>query len=365
VLIDTGSSDLWVVSANNPYCQNSGSDAIPSSEQFDCPWTFDPSQSSSFEEEYAQWWLNYLDGTYVRGIFGTDTVSLNDGTTVTGLGMGVGTNSTISRGILGLGYKSLEASGGTSTYDNLPYLLKQQGKVQAAAYSMYLNDMSSQSGTVLFGGVDSKKYIGGLWTVPIVKDPIYNEYTRFFVKVEKISYENGNCNSNSETVLYQNSSYTSVLDTGFTSLTLPTSAYYSLLEDFPGVDFSADGFPMVGCDQSILHNKYITIYLQNNVPIRVNLTQALLPIVNGNGIQATCALAIQQDDEYSVPALGDPFLRSSYVVYDLDNNEVSIGQASYASDSNIEAIGSRVPRAQSASDFTASPTNFCQALPTS
>lgn len=48
--------------------------------------------------------------------------------------------------------------------------------------------------------------------------------------------------------LYQNSSYTSVLHTGFTSLTLPEEAYNSFLIDFSDMDFSADGFLKMGYD---------------------------------------------------------------------------------------------------------------------
>jgi candidapepsin len=57
--------------------------------------------------------------------------------------------------------------------------------------------------------------------------------------------------------------------------------------------------------------------------------------------------SIEESSEYVL--LGDSFLRSAYVVYDLDNKEISIAQSSFdTTNSNIQAITDSVPGAKPA-----------------
>lgn len=69
--------------------------------------------------------------------------------------------------IFGIGIYSLEHSDGY-TYPNLPLALANADVINTAAYSLYLQD--SDSGHILFGGVNRAKYTGSLKTFDIPYD---------------------------------------------------------------------------------------------------------------------------------------------------------------------------------------------------
>jgi hypothetical protein len=55
-----------------------------------------------------------------------------------------------------------------SAYDTVVMKMSQQGIINSAAFSLYLNDDESQ-GNILFGGYDKAKYSGDLQTLDVVK----------------------------------------------------------------------------------------------------------------------------------------------------------------------------------------------------
>jgi len=62
--------------------------------------------------------------------------------------MGLAAGSTISVGIMGIGYNSSEANTGTgngTVYPNLPEAMVNAGLVNANAYSLWLNDLRAYS----------------------------------------------------------------------------------------------------------------------------------------------------------------------------------------------------------------------------
>ena len=79
--------------------------------------------------------------------------------------------------------------------------------------------------------------------------------------------------------------------------------------------------------------------------IAVSLTELLVPVVTDNGSRPTfpngesvCYLGLAPGDPGPY-VLGDNFLRSAYVVFDLTNNQVAIAQAEYnVTSSNIQEI---------------------------
>jgi yapsin 1 len=54
------------------------------------------------------------------------------------------------------------------TYINIPQQMYLNGDIGASAYSLWLNDIDSENGSILFGGVDHARYTGTLETVPNV-----------------------------------------------------------------------------------------------------------------------------------------------------------------------------------------------------
>jgi Eukaryotic aspartyl protease len=62
-------------------------------------------------------------------------------------------------------------------------------------------------------------------------------------------------------------------------------------------------------------------------------------------------------DDY-LAILGDSFLKSAYFVFDLENYKISLGQAAYTDESDVQVIGSTVPGAQPASLYVSTPICF-------
>jgi hypothetical protein len=94
---------------------------------------------------------------------------------------------------------------------------------------------------------------------------------------------------------------------------------------------------------------------------------AILPGATFDNGEAVCVLfadSVANDQSGSI-ILGDSFLRSAYVVYDLENYEIAIGQAVFnATSSNIIAIpsGSGLPSVSSVAT-AAAPTTGVTGLP--
>lgn len=103
----------------------------------------------------------------------------------------------------------------------------------------------------------------------------------------------------------------------------------------------------------------------SGITINVPISEVIYPITDEDNQTITypnggevCGLALTGGaDDIGLAVLGDVFLRSAYVVYDLDNNQISLAQTKFnVSTSNIQEInsGSSVPGAtQVASTVTA------------
>jgi hypothetical protein len=97
-------------------------------------------------------------GLAIQGTFGTDKVDIG-GQSVDNFLFG-STNDTTARkyGLFGV------APGGRPTFSRR---LKQQGSIQADSFSLYLDDVKGATGGLLYGGVDTEKYTGPLYKLPV------------------------------------------------------------------------------------------------------------------------------------------------------------------------------------------------------
>jgi hypothetical protein len=94
----------------------------------------------------------------------TDTFSIG-GTSLAKLQFGIGYTSSSYEGILGIGYQINEVQvgrAGKAAYNNLPAQMVADGLIQSNAYSLWLNDLDANTGSILFGGVDTAKYTAHL-----------------------------------------------------------------------------------------------------------------------------------------------------------------------------------------------------------
>ncbi|CCK70581.1 uncharacterized protein KNAG_0E03220 [Huiozyma naganishii CBS 8797] len=383
VLIDTGSSDLWLTSPDNPYCigfkqpgsakfaleekeaanatvltaQNAEGPTRSSKaakatgghlDQFDCALlgTFNNSESSSFKSNNTDFLTGYADNTFASGFWGTDVVRIGD-VDVSDVSLAVVNLTNSTSPVLGIGMPVLESSNAgrlaaetnsSYEYDNFPVQLKNKGVIEKIAYSLFLNDSDATEGSVLFGAVDHSKYENGLFTVPMVntyKDQGVQHPIEFYVTMYGLGFKkDGFLNTITTTnfpVLLDSGSTTSYLpDTLVSMLASALNATFSEKingytlkcpseEDATFLSFDLGGF-------------LIDVPLSDLVAKR-HKNQCVL-MVKGQG---------EGEGGY---ILGDTFLSSAYVVYDLESYEISIGQASTGDAAeDIEVIKSTVPGA--------------------
>jgi Eukaryotic aspartyl protease len=128
--VDTGSSDLWCNSPESTLCSTRFNKCAISG-------TYASSASSTYELVGSNFSISYQDGTGARGDYVTDTIGIG-GMTIADFQFGVGSRSTSTEGILGIGYPINEAQvrrGGGRPYDNLPQRMAKDGLIKSNAYS--------------------------------------------------------------------------------------------------------------------------------------------------------------------------------------------------------------------------------------
>ena len=136
--LDTGSSDIWVPSADSNACQEA-EDACQVLGQYDS------SASSSYVDVSPGFQISYQDNSAVAGDYINETLALGD-TVIKDMTMGLAFEATRPFGIMGVGYNADESIASTDPddiYPNIVSQLKAQGFIKTLSYSLWLNDLST------------------------------------------------------------------------------------------------------------------------------------------------------------------------------------------------------------------------------
>jgi len=367
VLVDTGSSDLWVMSAENPYCSSKSSTSYGSSkyriteaqqkaafssmssDKINCyeHSQFEPSSSDSFSMNDTSFHITYGDGSFANGTYVQDTISYG-GATIKNANFAFANETDSEISVWGIGYAGLESTVTTydedgnfsPTYSNLPMQMKEQGIIEQIAYSLWLNDLDASQGTLLFGGVDHSKYTGSLQKVPVLSSYPGTKPSELHIKLDKVTlYQD----DNSADII--KCAYPALLDSGTSFMMLPEAFLEAILDSIGGT-YASSGNCFASCDlEGGLKFDF------SGVTIDVDFQQLLFQTSSASSV---CQLGILPSSNTLV--LGDTFLRSAYVVYDLENNEIALAQAqmSASGSASIEAITSGIPSASKASGYSSS-----------
>ncbi|KAF7522707.1 hypothetical protein PCG10_007221 [Penicillium crustosum] len=329
LVLDTGSSDLWTNTPNSTLCASTKNVCAESG-------TYDSTSSSSYSFVNSDFNISYADGSGAAGDYVTDTLTIG-GTTIKDFQFGLGFSSGSAEGVLGIGYTVNEVQvgrNGDSAYANLPKAMVNKGIIQSNAYSLWLNDLDANTGSILFGGVNTKKYHGTLQTVPVQK--VRGLYSEFIIALTKVSLTN----SSGENT-YSSSSIPAgvLLDSGSSLTYLPDALVQDIYDDL-GVSYESEsGIGYVECSMA---NDNITLsYTFSSPTINVGIDEMVIDVGDlyfRNGKRA-CVFGIVPAGS-STAVLGDTFLRSAYVVYDLANNEISLANTNFnATENDILEIG--------------------------
>eukprot|EP00392_Amoebophrya_sp_AT5.2_P011639 g11718.t1 len=161
VIYDTGSSNLWVPSAECTAfaCQTKS--------------LFNEAKSNTYVKNGTKFNIQYGSGP-VAGFLGVDTLHLGDGenvelpkytfaeiTDVSGLGMAYAAGK--FDGILGLGWDEISVDGIPTVVTSL---IKEK-LIDEPAFSFYLGGESGKDGELVLGGADPAHYTGEMTKVPV------------------------------------------------------------------------------------------------------------------------------------------------------------------------------------------------------
>lgn len=339
VILDTGSSDLWVMSTETDLCQ---SESLQESVGRECyGGLYDADASSTYElvgqDEFS---IAYVDDSESSGDYITETIELSEGNTITGLQMGVSLSNTVGVGIMGIGYSENVAA--DTQYENIIDLMVKQGLIETRAYSLYLDAADATHGSILFGGIDTRKFIGDLSTLPLQprRTGIIDSFTVALTGIAVGTPDD------MDSLTTDQFAIPVLLDSGTTLTYLPDQLVENLVDLMGGYDDLIEtGNIWVDCDL-VENNPDFVISYQFGGPrgptINVPLREVIFAIPDelqqyfNLPWTTTCYLGIHPSGNDPFYLLGDSFLRSAYVVYDLDNNQLAIANTNF--ESNEEDI---------------------------
>lgn len=295
VVLDTGSSNLWVPSVQ---C---GSIACYLHNKYDS------SASTTYKPNDTSFEIHYGSGS-LSGFVSRDDVTIGDitikkqlfaeATSEPGLAFAFGRFD----GIMGLAYDSISVNKIPPPF----YNMISQGKLDNPIFAFYLGGTKNQS-EVTFGGIDESHYKGDLIWLP-VRRRAYWETSLDSITLGHEKAELVNTGA--------------ILDTG-TSLIVVPSTIAELINESIGAKKGWNGQYTVECSaRDSLPDLTFTLAGYN---FKISPFDYILEV------QGSCMSALMGMD-FPEPVgplviLGDAFLRSYYSVYDLGNSTVALAHS--------------------------------------
>ena len=223
---------------------------------------------------------------------------------------------------------------------------------------MLTDNTDASSGSILFGGIDTAKYVGDLTRINIY--PTQKVYTSFLVALTSLQATSP---SGTDKLSSAQFPVPVVLDSGTTLSYLPTDLAKQVWKE-AGAVYSPDiQLALVPCGMAQSKGHFSFGFAGPSGPrINVSMDELVLDLTAGSpplfsngpykGLEA-CEFGIQNFSQAPY-LLGDTFLRSAYVVYDLINNQIGIAATDFNSTrTNIVPFpseGAHIPSATVAPD---------------
>ncbi|KAK1986155.1 aspartic peptidase domain-containing protein [Colletotrichum cereale] len=329
VLLDTGSSELWV----NPDCATAPSAA--QAKQCSAAGQYNPRNSRTPPTgPNGTRRLNYGDpsdpNTQTSAEIGyyTDSITMGSGV-LSNQTFGVVTKSDgIATGIMGLAPDLKAGFDYGKPYSLILNSLADQGVIGSRIFSLDLRHASADSGALIYGGVDTGKFIGELLQVPMVKG-VKGE-PRLAVELTGVGLSIA---KSAKTYTLSPEDKNVMLDSGTTLTRLHPSLARPILSDLKATT-SSDGYWTAACSlRDSGSDSYVTFTFDRKT-IRVPLSDFILDLGPTDG-QCYIGLVTTTDQQ----VLGDSMMRAGYFVFDWDNQSVHLAQASTCDKEEIVAVG--------------------------
>jgi len=297
VVLDTGSSNLWVPS------QECGSIACYLHTKYDS------SASSSYKKNGTTFEIHYGSGS-LTGFVSQDTMTIGDltvknqdfaeATEEPGLAFAFGRFD----GILGLGFDTISVNRMVPPF----YNMVEQGLLDEPVFAFYLGDTKDgDNSEAIFGGIDKDHYTGKMTNIPLRRKAYWE------VDLDSITF--GDASAPLENT-------GAILDTGTSLIALPETLA-ELLNKEMGAKKGYNGQYTIECDKrDSLPDMTFTLSGYNFT---------ITPYDYILEVQGSCISSFMGMDFPSPPGplviLGDAFLRKWYSVYDLGKGTVGLAQS--------------------------------------
>ncbi|KAL6299679.1 endopeptidase [Sparassis latifolia] len=297
VILDTGSSNLWVPSTK---CTSIACFLHTK---------YDSSASSTYEANGSEFSIQYGSGS-MEGFVSQDKLNIGDltikgqdfaeATKEPGLAFAFGKFD----GILGLGYDTISVNHITPPF----YSMVNQGLLKSPVFSFRLGSSEEDGGEAIFGGVDDTAYTGDIDYVPIRRKAYWE------VELEKVALGD-------DELELENTG--AAIDTGTSLIALP-SDIAEMLNTQIGAQKSWNGQYTVDCAKvPDLPDLTLTF---NGKAYPLKGTDYILE-VQGTCMSAFTGMDINMPGGAKLWIVGDVFLRRYYTVYDLGNDAVGFAKA--------------------------------------
>ncbi|KAI0092416.1 endopeptidase [Irpex rosettiformis] len=295
VILDTGSSNLWVPSVK---CTSIACFLHTK---------YDSQLSNSYKANGSEFSIQYGSGS-MEGFVSQDSLTIGDltikgqdfaeATKEPGLAFAFGKFD----GILGLAYDTISVNHITPPF----YNLINQALIDEPVFSFRLGASENDGGEAVFGGVDKDAFSGKLHYVPVRRKAYWE------VELEKISL-------GGEELEMDNTG--AAIDTGTSLIALPTDVA-EMINAQIGAKKGWNGQYTVDCN-TVPNLPDLVLYF-DGTPYTLKGTDYIL---EAGGTCLSAFTPLDLPNGLNLWIVGDVFLRKYYTVYDLGRNAVGFAEA--------------------------------------
>ncbi|KAF3763818.1 acid protease [Cryphonectria parasitica EP155] len=353
VIIDTGSSDTWLVQAGFTCVDEDGN----VQEEADC--YFGPTFNGTFDEGSIadeNFNIEYGDGEFLTGVFGYENVTVAgitvDHQQVALVNYSYWFGDSVTSGLMGLAYPLLTSAyeGSDPDADSLETQVEYNSIITTMineslidpVFSLAL-ERNSDGGYLAFGGLPPVNYTGSFATTPILMIEVYDEpematqYSFYTIIADAYIYEGSSNQTDAlaeswseayapETV--NTTQFPIIVDSGTTLLYLPTELYDDIAALYdPAVVYIDDqGASFAPCDASV---PYLGVQINGTV-FDISEADMLMQeyTVELSGTEY-CLIGPQDGGSEGPYILGDTFLNNVIAVFDVGASEIRFAEHVY------------------------------------
>ncbi|KAL2270607.1 hypothetical protein VTJ83DRAFT_2791 [Remersonia thermophila] len=396
LLISPSASHTWVPDANTAECSPEwyykdyyemdeddlydyyGPDfTFPQSE---CKWgSYNKSLSTTYldpNRRYTSFSESYIDGFRIRGDNMTDRLTIGD-IVIDDYPMGISSYSSYRYiGVLGLGHNMTDSYSSYSSgiYSNVMDRLLASGKIASKLYSMWLDDPTGASGSLLLGAVDRSRYTGDLVR-------LRGETSRYGLSISLSSVNGSSTSGDTMPAIRSNDFPVDVIFGPGEVLSFLPQSLVDPIAQVAGATYNKTmRFYTIPCDAGHGASFVFELGGAGGPKLAVEASDLVVPrgIADGigwhtylKGLDNVCLFGIQKhyssssssssssydDDDTNHYNLGSLVLRRTYLAFDLVNDDVAVAPVKFASGS--DAPSPDIVAVKSYHDSIPASTPFC------